>query len=87
MAENTDAANGLEKRIAQAKELDRIHKEEVFGLKQANEDLSKQLKRAKSRVEDISKSKENMIAKKKRWKKSTKHLPTKWFNAVVKWRS
>ena len=74
LAENADAANGLEKRIAQAKELDRIHKEEVLGLKQANEDLSKQLKRAKSRVEDISKSKENMIAKKKKMEKEYQAL-------------
>ena len=74
LAENADAANGLEKRIAQAKELDRIHKEEVLGLKQANEDLSKQLKRANSRVEDIRKSKENMIAKKKKMEKEYQAL-------------
>merc|ERR1711991_88608 len=54
LAENEDATAGLQKRIAQAKEIDRIHKEEVLSLKQDNENITKQLKHANKRVEDIA---------------------------------
>ncbi len=74
LSENADATAGLQKRIAQAKEIDRIHKEEVLSLKQDIENVQAQLKHANKRVEDIAKSKEIMVKKKKKMEKEFQAL-------------
>eukprot|EP00943_MAST-04B_sp_MAST-4B-sp1_P005844 g5844.t1 len=83
LAENEDATSGLQKRIAQAKEIDRIHKEEVLGLTQEINNVKAQLKHANKRVEDATKSKELMIKKKKKMEKEFQALS----DEVVKCRS
>ena len=74
LSENADATAGLQKRMAQAKEIDRIHKEEVLSLKQDIENVQAQLKHANKRVEDIAKSKEIMVKKKKKMEKEFQAL-------------
>lgn len=66
LAENADAAAGLQKRIAQAKELDRIHKDEVAGLQSQIVLHKNEAGKQERRAEDAVKMKNAAVKQRKK---------------------
>ena len=74
LAENADAAAGLQRRIAQAKELDRIHKDEVEALQRQITKSKQEAASAVAKVEDAVRAKENAVRQKKKLENEVQNL-------------